>query len=53
MRTCECLKCLNPPCTPVILIQLPSVAFYRSSAREVKRLDAMTRSLLYSHFSER
>ncbi|KAG0705743.1 ABC protein [Suillus ampliporus] len=26
--------------------------FYRTSAREVKRLDAMLRSLLYSHFSE-
>ncbi|OAX30722.1 hypothetical protein K503DRAFT_806826 [Rhizopogon vinicolor AM-OR11-026] len=27
-------------------------AFYRASAREVKRLDSMLRSLLYSHFSE-
>ncbi|KAF9490797.1 ABC protein [Pleurotus eryngii] len=27
-------------------------AFYRSSARELKRLDAMLRSVLYSHFSE-
>ncbi|KIK55762.1 hypothetical protein GYMLUDRAFT_831145 [Collybiopsis luxurians FD-317 M1] len=27
-------------------------SFYRASAREVKRLDAMLRSLLYSHFSE-
>lgn len=27
-------------------------AFYRSSAREIKRLDAMLRSLLYSHFAE-
>ncbi|WWC87583.1 uncharacterized protein L201_002473 [Kwoniella dendrophila CBS 6074] len=26
--------------------------FYRSSSREVKRLDSMLRSLLYSHFSE-
>lgn len=26
--------------------------FYRTSAREVKRLDSMLRSLLYSHFSE-
>lgn len=26
--------------------------FYRTSAREVKRLDGMLRSLLYSHFSE-
>ncbi|KAI6165738.1 ABC protein [Pisolithus thermaeus] len=28
------------------------VAFYRASAREVKRLDSMLRSLLYAHFSE-
>ncbi|TFK40143.1 P-loop containing nucleoside triphosphate hydrolase protein [Crucibulum laeve] len=27
-------------------------AFYRASAREVKRLDSMLRSLLYSHLSE-
>ncbi|KAF5327366.1 hypothetical protein D9619_004466 [Psilocybe cf. subviscida] len=27
-------------------------SFYRASAREVKRLDAMLRSLLYSHLSE-
>ncbi|KAG1781882.1 ABC protein [Suillus placidus] len=27
-------------------------AFYRAGAREVKRLDSMLRSLLYSHFSE-
>ncbi|GLB40166.1 putative ABC protein [Lyophyllum shimeji] len=27
-------------------------AFYRASAREVKRLDAMLRSVLYAHFSE-
>ncbi|KAF5370179.1 hypothetical protein D9757_010634 [Collybiopsis confluens] len=27
-------------------------SFYRASAREVKRLDAILRSLLYSHFSE-
>lgn len=27
-------------------------SFYRASAREVKRLDALLRSLLYSHFSE-
>ncbi|KAG1733609.1 ABC protein [Suillus paluster] len=27
-------------------------AFYRASAREVKRLDSMLRSLLYAHFSE-
>ncbi|KAF9074671.1 ABC protein [Rhodocollybia butyracea] len=27
-------------------------SFYRASAREVKRLDAMLRSLLYAHFSE-
>ncbi|KIO14761.1 hypothetical protein M404DRAFT_118392 [Pisolithus tinctorius Marx 270] len=28
------------------------VGFYRASAREVKRLDSMLRSLLYAHFSE-
>ncbi|KAL0954603.1 hypothetical protein HGRIS_003563 [Hohenbuehelia grisea] len=27
-------------------------AFYRASARELKRLDAMLRSILYAHFSE-
>ncbi|KDQ57350.1 hypothetical protein JAAARDRAFT_194496 [Jaapia argillacea MUCL 33604] len=27
-------------------------AFYRASSREVKRLDAMLRSLLYAHFAE-
>ncbi|TFY67781.1 hypothetical protein EVJ58_g1400 [Rhodofomes roseus] len=27
-------------------------AFYRSSARELKRIDAMLRSLLYAHFAE-
>ncbi|KAG2138357.1 ABC protein [Suillus clintonianus] len=27
-------------------------AFYRASAREVKRLDSMFRSLMYAHFSE-
>ncbi|KAF8896584.1 P-loop containing nucleoside triphosphate hydrolase protein [Infundibulicybe gibba] len=27
-------------------------AFYRASARELKRLDAMLRSVLYAHFSE-
>ncbi|KAI6009305.1 ABC protein [Pisolithus marmoratus] len=28
------------------------VGFYRASAREVKRLDSMLRSLLYAHFAE-
>ncbi|KAG1737805.1 ABC protein [Suillus lakei] len=27
-------------------------AFYRASAREIKRIDAMLRSILYAHFSE-
>ncbi|KAH7925482.1 ABC protein [Leucogyrophana mollusca] len=27
-------------------------AFYRASAREIKRLDSMLRSILYAHFSE-
>lgn len=26
--------------------------YYRTSAREMKRLDSMLRSLLYAHFSE-
>ena len=36
----------------VSIIYLWAAIFYRSSARELKRLDAILRSSLYSHFSE-
>ncbi|KAF9510628.1 hypothetical protein BS47DRAFT_1395829 [Hydnum rufescens UP504] len=36
----------------VILLYFNIGVFYRSSARELKRLDAILRSSLYSHFSE-
>lgn len=42
---------------PVVAVVLLGYAyfamFYRASAREVKRLDSILRSLLYSHFGER
>ncbi|SPO20406.1 probable YOR1 - ABC transporter [Ustilago trichophora] len=36
----------------VLVFYFYGALFYRSSAREVKRLDAILRSSLYSHFSE-
>ncbi|TFY77333.1 hypothetical protein EWM64_g6678 [Hericium alpestre] len=36
----------------VAIMYALSAAFYRASARELKRLDAILRSSLYSHFSE-
>lgn len=36
----------------ILLAYIWAAAFYRSSARELKRLDSVLRSLLYSHFSE-
>ncbi|KAF9560470.1 ABC transporter [Agrocybe pediades] len=36
----------------ILLGYLYAAAFYRASARELKRLDAVLRSSLYSHFSE-
>ncbi|KAG6817160.1 hypothetical protein H0H87_012121 [Tephrocybe sp. NHM501043] len=36
----------------IILLYVYAAAFYRASARELKRLDAVLRSSLYSHFSE-
>lgn len=36
----------------VLIFYFFGALFYRSSAREVKRLDAILRSSLYSHFSE-
>ncbi|KAG5645528.1 hypothetical protein DXG03_005803 [Asterophora parasitica] len=36
----------------IIVLYVYSAAFYRASARELKRLDAVLRSSLYSHFSE-
>ncbi|KAG7444868.1 ABC transporter [Guyanagaster necrorhizus] len=36
----------------VLIVYLYGAAFYRASARELKRLDAVLRSSLYSHFSE-
>ncbi|CAE6437055.1 unnamed protein product [Rhizoctonia solani] len=36
----------------IIMLYQYFAAFYRSSARELKRLDSNLRSLLYSHFSE-
>ncbi|EPQ29164.1 uncharacterized protein PFL1_03451 [Pseudozyma flocculosa PF-1] len=36
----------------VLVFYFFGALFYRSSAREVKRLDALLRSSLYSHFSE-
>lgn len=42
------------PIVAVILLGYAYFAmFYRASAREVKRLDSILRSLLYSHFGER
>ncbi|TFK46118.1 ABC transporter [Heliocybe sulcata] len=36
----------------ILLVYFYAALFYRSSARELKRLDAILRSSLYSHFSE-
>ncbi|KAF8150782.1 ABC transporter [Crassisporium funariophilum] len=36
----------------ILLGYIYAAAFYRASARELKRLDAVLRSSLYSHFSE-
>ncbi|TFY56998.1 hypothetical protein EVG20_g8713 [Dentipellis fragilis] len=36
----------------VSVLYVAAAAFYRASARELKRLDAILRSTLYSHFSE-
>ncbi|EPQ54017.1 ABC transporter [Gloeophyllum trabeum ATCC 11539] len=36
----------------ILLLYFYAALFYRSSARELKRLDAILRSSLYSHFSE-
>ncbi|KDR78881.1 hypothetical protein GALMADRAFT_244520 [Galerina marginata CBS 339.88] len=36
----------------ILLAYAYAAAFYRASARELKRLDAVLRSSLYSHFSE-
>ncbi|KAG6898212.1 hypothetical protein C0992_003324 [Termitomyces sp. T32_za158] len=36
----------------IIILYAWAAAFYRASARELKRLDALLRSSLYSHFSE-
>ncbi|KAF7327422.1 ABC transporter protein [Mycena kentingensis (nom. inval.)] len=36
----------------ILLIYYYAAVFYRSSAREIKRLDALLRSALYTHFSE-
>ncbi|RDB25853.1 Oligomycin resistance ATP-dependent permease YOR1 [Hypsizygus marmoreus] len=36
----------------IIVLYIYAAAFYRASARELKRLDAVLRSSLYSHFSE-
>ncbi|KAF9466563.1 ABC transporter [Collybia nuda] len=36
----------------IIILYLYAASFYRASARELKRLDAVLRSSLYSHFSE-
>ncbi|KAI9447656.1 ABC transporter [Lactarius indigo] len=36
----------------VFVLYAMASAFYRTSAREIKRLDAILRSSLYSHFSE-
>ncbi|KNZ79214.1 ABC transporter C family member 2 [Termitomyces sp. J132] len=36
----------------IIILYVWAAAFYRASARELKRLDAVLRSSLYSHFSE-
>ncbi|KAG6850713.1 hypothetical protein H0H93_009871 [Arthromyces matolae] len=36
----------------ILILYVYAAAFYRASARELKRLDAVLRSSLYSHFSE-
>ncbi|KAJ7056631.1 ABC transporter [Mycena amicta] len=36
----------------ILLLYYFAAAFYRASAREIKRLDALLRSSLYTHFSE-
>ncbi|TFK27186.1 ATP-binding cassette transporter YOR1 [Coprinopsis marcescibilis] len=36
----------------IMVLYVWAAAFYRSSARELKRLDSVLRSYLYSHFSE-
>ncbi|KAF8166131.1 ABC transporter [Mycena galopus ATCC 62051] len=38
--------------TAILVMYWFLAAFYRSSAREIKRLDAILRSALYTHFSE-
>ena len=40
------------PVAAVSVAYLYAAFFYRASARELKRLDAILRSSLYSHFSE-
>jgi ABC-type multidrug transport system fused ATPase/permease subunit len=36
----------------ISIVYIYAAIFYRASARELKRLDAILRSSLYSHFSE-
>ncbi|KAJ7454698.1 ABC transporter [Mycena latifolia] len=36
----------------ILILYVYFAAFYRASAREIKRLDALLRSSLYTHFSE-
>ncbi|KAF9237594.1 ABC protein [Melanogaster broomeanus] len=47
---------LEPYFLIAVVVILPGysyfAAFYRASAREIKRLDSMLRSILYAHFSE-
>ena len=40
------------PLVPILGLYYIVQAFYRSSARELKRLDAVTRSPLYANFGE-
>ncbi|KAF8322189.1 hypothetical protein DL93DRAFT_2051237 [Clavulina sp. PMI_390] len=40
------------PILTILVVYFFAALFYRSSARELKRLDALLRSTLYSHFSE-
>ena len=41
----------NPPCTTT-QVYVSAMNYFRAVTRELKRLDALSRSPIYSHFSE-
>lgn len=52
MVCCYILPFFMIPLVPALVFYYFAQKFYRSTSRELKRLDSITRSPLYSHFSE-